>query len=291
MADSEIEADLIQHAKRKPTPLELAATIANARATAGKNQEHHHGLTPEQRQRLKERRNLERERGSVAAARAVHRLTPRNMTFEELTAQSPVPLSMFMLEDHPEQAAALLLRTLYNPGERIFCGDTYGKRECIQTAERHADSFLNGATVPPLFIVNPLTGEEGETKSGKPSFRADACISAHRFALYECDLPAVPLEVQAGFLAGRIKAGWPVASIVYSGGKSLHALLKVDCTDPEAWTRDVRGDLFPVLEKLGADKACRNPSRLSRLPGHHRDNGKRQELLWLDTPQNLKEKS
>jgi|GEM_PF-1979644 len=189
--------------------------------------------------------------------------------------------------DHPEQAAALLLRTLYSPEEPIFCGNTFCEgKDRIQTAHAHAESFLSGDPIPPLMIGNPLTGEEGYTKGGKKSFRADSCVADYRYALFECDLPEITLETQAGFLWGRIKAGWPVVSITYSGGKSLHALLRVDAENQREWDELVKGQLFQILARFGADPACKTAARLTQMPGHLRaDKGRMQQLLWLQRPE------
>ena len=82
----------------------------------------------------------------------------------------------------------------------------------------------------------------------------------------------------------------PIACLVYSGGKSIHAIVKVDAVDGEEYRRRV-DFLYDFLERNGVkiDKANRNPSRLSRMPGIMRD-GKEQTLLatnigrrsWID---------
>ena len=78
----------------------------------------------------------------------------------------------------------------------------------------------------------------------------------------------------------------PVTTIIDSGGKSLHAWLRVDIPDRKAWDKEVAGKLYNkhtgMLCLLGADPACKNPSRLSRMPGHIRNStGSIQKLLYL----------
>jgi hypothetical protein len=287
---SEAEQAILDTMPRPPKPAtEIPDTLRKAYAEAGTHTDPAPGLTPEQRKRLRERREQERkaqeEHGQRMAVEAVRKLAGPPIPLVDLMRMSPAiePGADFDDEATQRQNASLLLNVLFAPSELVFTGDTYDTgRACLDTPTALSERFLNGADVPPFYILNPLTGTEGRTKGGKPSFRADECISSLRYALYECDLPEVSLEMQAAFLAGRIRAGWPIASIVFSGGKSLHALLRVDCRDASHWQSEIRESLFPKLAALGADAACVNPSRLSRLPGHRRDNGNMQSLIFLD---------
>ena len=78
--------------------------------------------------------------------------------------------------------------------------------------------------------------------------------------------------------------------MVHSGGKSLHAIVRVDAQDYTEYRKRVEF-LYDFLEKNGlrVDKQNRNPSRLSRMPGVTR-NGNRQYLVatnigrksWVD---------
>lgn len=71
----------------------------------------------------------------------------------------------------------------------------------------------------------------------------------------------------------------PIACLVSSGGKSLHAIVRVDAPNYAEYQRRV-DYLYAVCEKNGLkiDRQNRNPSRLSRLPGVMR-NGHHQVLL------------
>jgi hypothetical protein len=108
----------------------------------------------------------------------------------------------------------------------------------------------------------------------------DANVTAFRFALVECD--AVPLELQLPLLA---KLPLPLAVILTSGGRSLHAWVKVDAENAEDYKQTV-ARMFALLAKFGVDSKNKNPSRLSRLPGVVRSIGAlgdgRQRLLFLD---------
>ena len=73
----------------------------------------------------------------------------------------------------------------------------------------------------------------------------------------------------------------PIACLVHSGGKSLHAIVKVDASDYSEYRRRV-DYLYDVCQKNGlkVDTQNRNPSRLSRMPGIMR--GEQKQFL-VDT--------
>lgn len=71
----------------------------------------------------------------------------------------------------------------------------------------------------------------------------------------------------------------PVACLVYSGKKSLHAIVRVDAADYQEYRKRV-DYLYNVCKKNGLeiDNQNRNPSRLSRMPGIERGD-KRQYIV------------
>lgn len=174
--------------------------------------------------------------------------------------------------------ARILLATLYAPDEFVFIGDRY---DATSANVRTVLGWLAAAdtlTRFPHIIPNPLTGQPAPKKDGTgQTFRGDACVSAHRYAVLEFD--TIPRTEQIAFFCG---VDWPIAALIDSGGKSVHAWLRVD-TDAAGWTRDVRPLFRDRLAPMGLDGACANPARLSRLPGHHRAERDRwQRILFLD---------
>lgn len=184
-----------------------------------------------------------------------------------------------------------------------------GKRGGICFAPSLADAIRAGlADIPTHVSLNPLTGEEGRTKDGLPSFDCAATVAAFPFALLEFD--GLPLEDQCAVFAALIrKKPGRVVSIVYSGGKSLHAVLLVpECDDRRLWTktqveslREERTDSdelkwaanMEALRRLFASSdnpaeridlaPTMNPAIHTRLAGAFRaDKGRRQTLLYLD---------
>lgn len=102
----------------------------------------------------------------------------------------------------------------------------------------------------------------------------DANVTAHRFALVESD--EVSIEKQ---YATYKQLELPIAALVHSGGRSLHAIVRIDAPDYKEYQKRV-DFLFEVCRKNGLkiDKNNKNPSRLSRLPGVTR-NGNKQRLV------------
>jgi hypothetical protein len=189
----------------------------------------------------------------------------------DIVRASPVPVP-----DDPKEQQRLVLSMLYAPDEHLFIGDKFGAD--VLPAEAWLEKLDAGSRPGPHIIPNPLSGEESLTKDGKTSRRCDACVASFRFAVVEFD--NLPVHDQLAFWSA---VRLPVAALIHSGGKSLHAWLRVDASDRAAWERDVEAELFAGrLIPLGVDASCRNESRLSRMPGSIRgDNGRLQSLLYL----------
>lgn len=176
--------------------------------------------------------------------------------------------------------AAHLLRVLYRPWEFVFCGERHGGGECVLSAAEWIARFDDGRSVPPHFIPNPLTGKAHPLADGKLSRRGDSAVAGFLYAVAEFDGmdKADQLALWWGFRSA------PIVALIDSGGKSVHAILRVECETRADWERDIEGNLFPrVLVPLGCDPACRNEARLSRLPGHYRrEKNAWQRLLYLN---------
>ena len=84
-----------------------------------------------------------------------------------------------------------------------------------------------------------------------------------RFALVESD------ETELGQQNAILRElELPIAALVYSGGKSLHAIVHIDAPNYEEYRKRVEF-LYEICRKNGLkpDKQNKNPSRLSRMPG------------------------
>ena len=110
-------------------------------------------------------------------------------------------------------------------------------------------------------------------------------VTRFTYALVESD--DMPIHEQDALYR---KLELPIATLTHSGGKSLHAIVRVDAENYEEYRKRV-DFLYDYLDKNGlkVDKQNRNPSRLSRMPGVTR-NGQMQTLIatnigrrsWVD---------
>lgn len=99
-------------------------------------------------------------------------------------------------------------------------------------------------------------------------------IAEYRHCLIESDEMSIDAQ-----LATIRRLRLPCAAIVNSGGKSVHAIVKIDAGNDLKLYKERVAFLFEILEreKFTVDKACKNPARLSRMPGVWR--GTRKQFL------------
>lgn len=100
---------------------------------------------------------------------------------------------------------------------------------------------------------NPLDGKGVKNEN----------VTEYRYALVESD--SMPIAQQHAVIR---ELELPVAVLVYSGGKSLHAIVRIDAPNYEEYRKRV-DYLYKVCKENGLeiDRQNRNPSRLSRMPG------------------------
>lgn len=99
-------------------------------------------------------------------------------------------------------------------------------------------------------------------------------VTDFRYALVESD--TMDLEKQNAILR---ELELPIACLVHSGKKSIHAIVRIDASSYEEYRSRV-DFLYTICKKNGLqiDTQNRNPSRLSRMPGIMR-NGAKQYLI------------
>lgn len=112
---------------------------------------------------------------------------------------------------------------------------------------------------------NPLDGQGCKNEN----------VTEFRYALVESDSMAI--EEQNAIIR---ELELPVACLVHSGGKSLHAIVRIDAGTYDEYRKRV-DYLYEVCRKNGLeiDRQNRNPSRLSRMPGVLR-NGHKPSTCW-----------
>lgn len=137
----------------------------------------------------------------------------------------------------------------------------------LEASEGDPNKFLSSSKKNGIFIsCNPL----------KPGGSKDSDVTAFRHALIECDSVS-PVE-QYRHIVG---SGVPVTAVISSGGRSVHAWVRVDAKDRREYDERVK-QLYAhfAANEFKIDGKNINPSRFSRLAGCVRGK-KRQELLAI----------
>jgi hypothetical protein len=192
-----------------------------------------------------------------------------------LAERSPVPVD--------RQDSASVLRHLYPraSGENVLVFTEmksqgqflWEAKRSDDIQQRHFPAGNDGV----WFLPQPVTGEflPNPRLDGKLSRRSEEAVTAWRYAVLESD------EADSDdWLRCLVQMPFRIASICESGGRSIHALARLDATSKADWDR-LMGPIKPVLVTLGADRGALTAVRLSRLPQAMR--GKRcQRLLYLN---------
>lgn len=180
------------------------------------------------------------------------------------------------------------LRALFRPGDTVnFVVSSFEKdgkflpsgkgvnksfEELIKACDTYEDiGYILGDWNPKAGAwarINPMSGEGCKNSD----------VEEFRHCLIESD--SLPKEEQ---LRKIRELNLPCSALVDSGGKSIHAIVKIDAGKDEKLYRERVSKLHEFLAKNGfpVDKACKNASRLSRIAAVTRD-GKRQKLIAVN---------
>lgn len=188
------------------------------------------------------------------------------------------------------------LDALYEPGEKVLIfTNFYGQGDYARWVGKGSvrlgrrpgvkgvrSGLPAGGRDGVWFLCQPVSAEwklnpRSVDKFGRPkmSRRSEEVITAWRYLVLESD--EAPQDLWLRYL---VKLALPIAAIYTSGGRSVHALVKVDAPS-KAWWDQYKRVLQPPLTAMGADPGALSAVRLTRLPGCRR--GERmQRLLYLD---------
>lgn len=170
-------------------------------------------------------------------------------------------------------SASDFLSRLYNAqaGERVLVFSEYKSQgqavwptESIPTAGREGIWFL----------AQPVDGKSRPNpRLGKMSRRSEESVLAWRWMVLESDEAPVRL-----WLAALARTVPRIAAITTSGGRSVHALVRVDARTKKDWDEQKKRILGLVT--VGADPGALSAVRLTRLPACWRGE-KEQKLLYF----------
>lgn len=223
--------------------------------------------------------------------------------FDALRAISPIPVAGMT----PQTQTAAYLVALYEPFDSLFIfanikdGHPRGEigRNILTRDEWLERMRRTGNLGGDCIGKNPLTGRQGTTSDGRPSFTSLDCVAAYRYALIEFD--HLPIKKQCAFWRGWLadpERAAAVAALVFSGNKSIHGLVRTGadeitapkverdlrdllCADPEEKTI-VEDGKQKLVYPYRADHNTLKPHGGTRLAGAmRRPSGNKQELLYL----------
>lgn len=123
-------------------------------------------------------------------------------------------------------------------------------------------SYCNSSELT-LVAINPING-----------FRNDSNVTAFRTFLFEIDTGSI--KEQIGYFK---HLGIPLSAQIFSGNRSVHALVILDEDLDEKSYRYLYEWALNILTMC--DHNCKNPSRSVRIPGAYREPDKKQRLIGI----------
>lgn len=187
-----------------------------------------------------------------------------------LKARSPVSIKGI--------TSASFLNQLYEPGEKVLIFTSlHSQGEVLYEVGKQNTALPKLTADGVWFLVNPVDGQShpNPRQENKPSRRSEESVTAWRYLVLESDVAG-----SDQWLSCLVQLPLQIAAIYTSGGKSIHALIRIDAGSKQQWDT-MRDQIKPILVPLGADEAAMTGVRLSRLPGALRGL-QQQELLYLN---------
>jgi hypothetical protein len=183
------------------------------------------------------------------------------------------------------------LHKLFREGERVVVFDVFKSQGCALwqcpglTGNFATLDFLASGHESVWFLCNPVDGEWREIERLKSEYnpsgrtrRAEENVTSFRYAVIESD--EAPRDL---WLKALARLPLPIASVVDSGGSSIHALFRIDAENKAHWDELVSTTYKRPLVTLGADPGAMTAVRLTRLANCFRgEKNTLQRLLYLN---------
>lgn len=210
-------------------------------------------------------------------ARQFAERVPAEVDASWLRKQSPVKVPWLL-------TPAEFLFSTYDYGDQVLLFSDYRSQgqELWQKYSMHLldryelGSFAKGHQDGVWFLANPVDGKEHfNERQQRMSRRSEESIRSFRFAVLESDCQSLDQ-----WLRILVQLPLPIVSVTSSGGKSLHALVRVEAQSKIDWDEAVRA-IRPKLVYLGADPNALTAVRLTRMPNCYRGD-RLQELIYLN---------
>jgi RecA-family ATPase len=164
----------------------------------------------------------------------------------------------------PEVQRLTMVKTLFDDGQDFYC--CYDGEYVKPAMKVSYDQITICDAIPLTHFKLNCANKDAEVKNFK-------------YGLLESD--DIPIVDQWDIIH---KLHLPIASVVWTGNKSLHAIIKIDAQNLEEYKNRINL-VYEVAADVGfpPDKQCKNPTRYTRLAGSiNNKTNKYQELMALD---------
>ena len=218
-------------------------------------------------------------------------LEPRRMSATQTVTQSgKFKVNLANARSVPEVerfTTEQLLLNCFKPNEVICITNEAGQDEdgrwfpankgTFQTVQWWLDKYFGATPTDREHFANKPQGAYIRINPIKPDDYSgrDDSVAIYRFVLVEFDTR--PKEEQFAIFK---QSNLPIGAVIDSGGKSIHAWVRVDAKDENEW-RLRRQAVFDYLSDYEPDEMTKNPSRWSRLGGVFRGE-KEQRIVALN---------
>lgn len=231
---------------------------------------------------------LAKEKGGYITKKKIN--NTRVLAWDDYVEDSEDP-SIDYSKLKPTEQLKIFLKALFKSGEYVgyVSNDVYFNKDhdryeptkgvyyrtvddLLTSLDRYPDDL--GATIGDWkkeagawIRINPLDGKGASKKN----------VTRYSYCLIESD--DLPIKEQEEIFK---RLSLPIATMVYSGGKSIHAIVKIDATNIQEYEERVQF-CYDFLKNNGIsiDVQNKDPNRLSRMPGVTR-NGLVQTLLGVN---------
>lgn len=170
----------------------------------------------------------------------------------------------------PDAATADTLKLLFPGDPMICCGASQSN---FTTARLSSFTFLQSYS---FIVPNAMTAKEGKTQAGHMSQHSLDNTGPRLYQVVEFDWGSIERQLQLLRYLSANCVPLKLVMVVFSGSKSAHGWF--DCRGvPE----DKVKNFFQYAVRCGADPRLWLRSQFCRMPGGTRDDGKKQDILYL----------
>lgn len=190
------------------------------------------------------------------------------LSWEDIAARSPV--------DPAAVSSSDFLESVFRPGEFVAIASRLtdpGRPYRVGSRAEWVNGMKSEEGI--FYLSNPVDGQVRKNGDGKWSLRSETNLTDFRHMVLESDKADALLWIRA-----MAQVPLPIVSIVSSGGKSIHVLVRWGSASKAAFLADL-DKIKPGLVRYGADPQALTAVRLTRLPGGMRGD-RQQKLLFLD---------